>query len=96
MSRTFEAHTPLEALLLEQALLLARQLQQTADEAPDGHVLARVEAAAVPAARELARQAVQLAPQTQAGAVEKKGRTAAAVPTATGSPGTRGTPPATS
>jgi len=96
MSRTFEAHTPLEALLLEQALLLARQLRRTADEAPDGRVLARVEAAAVPAARELARQAVPLALQAQAGAVERKGRTAAAVPAATGSPGTRGTPPATS
>jgi hypothetical protein len=42
MSRTFKAHTPLEALVLEQALLSARQLQQTADEAPDAHVLARV------------------------------------------------------
>jgi hypothetical protein len=96
MSRTFEAHPPLEALLLEQALLWARQLQQTADEAPDGQVLARVEAAAVPAARELARPAVQLALQAQATALEKKGRPAAAAPTATSSPGTRDTPPATS
>ena len=96
MSRTFEAQSPLEALVLEQALLLARQLQRAADDAPDGHVLARVEAAAVPAARELARQAVQLALQTQAAAVEKKGRPAAAVRTATSSPGTRGTLPATS
>jgi len=96
MSRTFEAHTPLEALVLEQALLLARQLQRTADEAPDGQVLARVEAAAVPAARELARQAVQLALQAQATALEKKGRTAGAARAVSGVPGTRGTPPATS
>lgn len=89
MSRTFEAHTSLEALILEQALLLARQLQQTADAAPDGQVLARVEALAVPAARELARQAVQAALQTQAEAVEKKGRRADAAPTATSAPGTR-------
>jgi hypothetical protein len=73
-SRTFEAHTPLEALVLEQALLLARQVQQTADEAPDGQVLAKVEAQAVPAARELARLAVQAALQSQAEAAEKKGR----------------------
>ena len=96
MTRTFEAHTPVEALVLEQALLLARQLQQTADEAPDGQVLARVEAAAVPAARELTRQAVQVALQTQATAVEKKGRPAAAARTASGVPGTKGTPPAMS
>jgi hypothetical protein len=80
--RTFEAQTPLEALVLEQALLLARQLQQTADEAPDGQVLARVEALAVPAARELGRQAVQAALQAQAEAVEKKGRRPGAAPTA--------------
>lgn len=70
--RTFRAQTPLQALLVEQALLLAKQLQNTADAAPDGQVLSRVEALAVPAARELARQAVQAALQAQA--VEKKGR----------------------
>jgi hypothetical protein len=96
MSRTFEAHTPLEALVLEQALLLARLLQQTADESPDGQVLARVEAAAVPAARELARQAVQLTLQNEAAAVEKKGRPAAAARTVSSSPGTKDTLPATS
>jgi len=80
--RTFEAHTPLEALVVEQALLLARQLQQTADEAPDGQVLAKVEALAVPGARELARRAVQAALQSQAHEAEKKGRRPGAAPTA--------------
>jgi hypothetical protein len=89
MSRTFETHTPLEALLVDQALVLAHQLQPTADAAPDGHVLAQSEALAVPAARELARQAVQATLQAQAEPVEKKGRRAAAAPTATSAPGTR-------
>ena len=80
--RTFEARTPLEALVVEQALLLARQLQQTADEAPDGQVLAHVEALAVPAARELARRATQAALQAQADAAEKQGRRPGAAPTA--------------
>jgi hypothetical protein len=93
---TFHADTPLQALLLEQALLLAQQLEQTADAAPDGQVLARVEALAVPAARELARQAVQAALQAQAPAAEKKGPRAAAARTVTRSPGTRGRPGATS
>jgi hypothetical protein len=96
MSRTFEARTPLETLILEQALLLARQLQQTADDAPDGQVLARVETIAVPAAQELARQAVELTLQTQAAAVEKKGRPADAARTVLSSPGTKAIPPATS
>ena len=71
--RTFRTRTPLEALLVEQALLLARQLQHTADRAPDGHVLAAVEAAAVPAGRALTRAAVAAALQGQAAAAEKGG-----------------------
>jgi hypothetical protein len=76
---TFHAETPLQALLVEQTLLLARQLESTADAAPDGQVLARVEALAVPATRELARQAVQATLQAQAEAAEKKGRPAVPV-----------------
>jgi hypothetical protein len=92
---TFHADTPLPALLPEQALLLAQQLQSTADAAPDGQVLARVEALAVPAARELARLAVQATPQAQAPAAEKKGRPAAPAPAAAAC-GTRTPPAATS
>lgn len=95
MSRTFQTQTPLEALLVEQALLLARQLQTTADDAPDGTVLARVEAFAVPAGRELTRVAVQAALQTQAPAAEKKGPRPAPVPPAARPRGRSGTPPAT-
>src|SRR6185369_16688125 len=95
-SRTFRAETPLETLLVEQALLLAQQLEQTANDAPDGQVLARVEALAVPAARELARQAVQATLQAQAPATEKNGRPHDAAPAATTSPGTKARPRATS
>ncbi|MFO0809394.1 MAG: hypothetical protein U0746_12275 [Gemmataceae bacterium] len=59
--RTFEAQTPLEVLLVEQALAVARELQRVADAAPDGRVLAAVESAAVPAGREFTRQAVEAA-----------------------------------
>src|SRR5438067_12285108 len=89
---TFHADTPLQALLVEQALLLAQQLETTADAAPDGHVLAHVEALAVPAARELARQAVQATLQAQAQAAEKKGRPA--VPVHAGATSGTRTPPA--
>src|SRR5262245_44429945 len=94
--RTFRAETPLEALLLEQALLLARQLRQAADAAPDGQALAKVEAAALPAGRELTRKTVEATLQAQAEAAEKKGRRAAAVRAAGASPGTRGGPAAPS
>jgi hypothetical protein len=92
----FHAETPLQALLVEQALLLAQQLEATANAAPDGQVLAQVEALAVPAARELARQAVQATLQAQAHAAEKKGRRPAAAPAAPNAPGTKGRPDATS
>lgn len=74
MSRTSRTTTPLKALLVEQALLLARQLQQMADAAPDGQVLAAVEGAAVPAGREFTRRAVEATLQGQAEAAEKRGR----------------------
>jgi hypothetical protein len=88
-ARTFRAESPLQALIVEHALLLAQQLEAAAEQAPDGQVLSRVEALAVPAARALARTAVEAALQAQAAAAEKKGRPAAAAPGAGSSPGTR-------
>ena len=96
MTRTFRADTPLQALILEHALAMARQLERTMTAAPDGRVLAEVEAAALPAARELARTAVEAALQAQAGAAEKKGRRAAPVRRAGRPPGPSAAPPATS
>lgn len=90
--RTFHTQTPLEALLVEQALLLARQLQKTADDAADGQVLAAVEATAVPATREFARKAVEATLQQQAHAAEKRGVQLVFASTATNSPATRATP----
>jgi hypothetical protein len=77
-------------------LLLARQLQKTADEAPDGEVLAQVEATALPAVRELARKALEAALQAQARAAEKKGRRPAPARGATKPLGPSGAAPATS
>jgi hypothetical protein len=71
--RTFKAQTPLQSLLVEQALLMARKIEEASADAPDGQVMARLEASAVPAAREMARLAVQHAAQDQAQAVEKRG-----------------------
>ena len=71
--RTYEAQTPLQALLLEQALVMAQKIEQAAADAPDGQVLARLEASAVPAGRELARLAVEHAAQAQAQPAEKRG-----------------------
>jgi hypothetical protein len=93
------AETPLndlEALLVEQARLMARELRKVADAAPHGRVLAAVETAAVPAARALARTAVEALLQQQAESAEKKGCPAAPAPTAAPPEGPNGAPPAAS
>src|SRR5262245_39335134 len=94
--RVFQAETQLQALLMEQALLMARQIGQAARDAPDGRVLAELEAVAVPAGRELARQAVEAAAQAQAKAAEKRGRRRGCAPAAPAPPPTRAAPSGTS
>jgi len=84
--RPAPAPSPLEALLVEQARVLAGQLQAAADAAPDGQVLARVEAVAVTAGRELIRRAAAAALQGQAAAAEKRGRRGGPAPAAGNSP----------
>lgn len=74
MAHTVEVNTPLEALLVEQALAMARELGAQADAAPDGHVLAHAELPAVRLGREFTRPALETALQEQAAAAEKKGR----------------------
>jgi hypothetical protein len=96
MPRTFTADSPLEALVLEHALALARQAQQAADAAPDGRVMSAVEGAVIPAARELARKAVEAALQTQAHEAEKRGHRAAPARPATAPRGPSDAPPGTS
>lgn len=73
MERTYTARTELEATLLEQALLMARELEAVTDAAPDGQVLAEGEAAALRLGRELTRRGLEAAVRRQAAASEKKG-----------------------
>ncbi len=84
MERSFTARTELESILLEQALVMARELEAVTDAAPDGAVLAVGELAAVGLGRELTRVALEAALQHQAEAAEKKGRRAGPVPAAGG------------
>lgn len=82
MERTFIARTDLEAILLEQALAMARELESVSDAAPDGQVLAIAEAAAVRSGRDLTRTALEAALRRQAEAAEKKGLSDAPAPAA--------------
>jgi hypothetical protein len=82
MERTFTARTELEAILLEQALAMARDLEAVADAAPDGQVLALAEATAVRSGRDLTRAALEAALRRQAEVAERKGLPAGPAPAA--------------
>lgn len=77
---TFVAQTPLQALMIEQALIMAKQLEKSAAEAPDGQVLKRAEALAVQSGRELTRKALEAVLQAQAQEAEKRGHPAEPAP----------------
>ena len=64
--------TGTEALIVEQALLFARELERTCNEAPDGHVLEQAEGVILKQGREFLRAALQVALQQQAPDAEKK------------------------
>ena len=71
--RTLRLTDPVEALVVEQALALVRQLRQTCQTAPHGHVLAQAERVALTPGRELSRQALQAVLNDAAAPAEKKG-----------------------
>ena len=64
--------TATEALILEQALLFARELEKTCNAAPHGHVLHEAEEMIMKQGRDFLRAALQAALQQQAGDAEKK------------------------
>ena len=66
--------SPLQRLILEQALVLAQELERTAQAAPDGEVLRRSEQLLLDRGREFLRQSLEATMHAQAEAVEKKGR----------------------
>lgn len=86
-----QVQTPLQRRIVEQALALAKELEQVADNAPDGHVLDCCEQVALGSGREFLRQVLTAALEQQARAVEKRGRPADAAP-AGPSAGTRADP----
>jgi hypothetical protein len=78
----FRAKTPLQALMVEQALAMAEELEKESDSAADGEVLSVVEQIALKRGREFMRSAVEASLQAQADKVEKKGHRVGYVPIA--------------
>jgi hypothetical protein len=80
--RDVRVNNPTEALIVEQALAMVREMQQTATAAPDGQVLAQVERLAMAQGRELTRKSLEAVLNEQAEEVEKRGRRVGRVPAA--------------
>lgn len=72
MRRKQQANTATEALIMEQARLLAQELERTCNQAPDGQVLDQAEGVILKQGREFLRLALQTSLQQQAKDVEKK------------------------
>jgi len=80
--RDIRVNNPTEALIVEQALAMVREMQRTANAAPDGQVLAQAEKVAMAQGRELTRKSLEAVLNEQAEEVEKKGRPVGPVPAA--------------
>lgn len=72
--RDVRVENPQEALIVEQALAMYREMRRAAAEAADGEVLNVAESLAVARGRELARRSLETVLQQETEAVEKKGR----------------------
>lgn len=71
---TVRVDSPVQALIVEQALAFAKELESQAQTASDGTVLASLEGVALTRGRDFLRHALQVTLQAQADGVEKKGR----------------------
>ena len=71
--RDIRVNDPSEALIVEQAMAMYREMKQAADAAPDGTVFDVAESLAVARGREFTRKSLEVVLHDQAEAVEKKG-----------------------
>jgi hypothetical protein len=77
---TLRLTDPVEALVVEQALALVRQLRQACQQAPHGQVLAQAELVALAQGRELTRRALEAVLNAADSPAEKKGRPSGPAP----------------
>lgn len=64
--------TPLQRLIVEQAFVLAKELEDVAESAPKGQVVDRCESLLLGHGRDFLRRVLESSLQARAGALEKK------------------------
>jgi hypothetical protein len=84
--------TPVQRLIVEQAFVLAKELESAADSAPHGQVLDRCESFLLGNGRDFLRRVLESALQSRAEILEKKGAPPESAPVARRD-GTRATRP---
>ena len=77
---SLDAMTPLQRLIVERALALARELEATADSAPAGQIIDRCESLLLGDGREFLRRALEDTLQARVDALEKKPGRAGSAP----------------
>ena len=77
---TLDAMTPLQRTILEQALVLAKKLEATADTAPDGRIIDRCKTLLLGDGRDFRRRALEDTLQARVDALEQTGRPAGLAP----------------
>ena len=75
--------TPLQRLMVEQAFVLAKELEDVADSAPKGQILNRCESLLLGHGRDFLRRSLESSLQLKAEALEKKGATSEIAPMVT-------------
>jgi hypothetical protein len=78
--RDIRVESPHEALVVEQALSMYREMREAAARAPDGAVLSVVESLAVARGRDLTRRSLEAVFAEEIESSEKKGRSTACAP----------------
>ena len=65
--------TPIQRTIVEQAFVMAQELEVAADSAPDGQIIDRCESFLLGHGRDFLRRVLESTLQTRAEALEKKG-----------------------
>jgi hypothetical protein len=84
--------TPIQRLVVEQAFVLAQELETAADSAPDGQAIDRCESVLLGHGRDFLRRVLESTLQARAELLEKKGEPLALAPVGRRD-GTRGARP---
>lgn len=73
LSSDLDRLTPIQRLIVEQALVMAKELEAAADSAPEGQVIDRCESFMLGFGRDFLRRVLESAIQDRAEVLEKKG-----------------------